>query len=264
MKITIHRSHPGTCASTSQQFFLAEESIDLPLPTLAGTSEIHRLRIGDILGQGNTPMVQAVNRFWSPTSEGRGLAVWLMQSIRQTLPEEGEDLDWLPRGRSLAWITLSDKGSRGERVDTSGPAIESCIREHLELAVCRGFLIPDSRARLKALLTDLALFQGFDLILTTGGTGVGPRDITPETTLDVIEKRLPGFEQAMTASSLAKTPMGVISRAVAGTLGNALIINLPGSPKAVAENLAAIVPVMGHTLDKLQGDPSDCATLRMS
>ncbi|MDD2219523.1 MAG: molybdopterin-binding protein, partial [Desulfoplanes sp.] len=92
----------------------------------------------------------------------------------------------------------------------------------------------------------------------------GPRDITPETTLEVIEKRPPGFEQAMTAPSLAKTPMGVISRAVAGTLGNALIINLPGSPKAVAENLAAIVPAMGHTLDKLQGDPSDCATLRMS
>jgi molybdenum cofactor synthesis domain-containing protein len=218
------------------------------------------MRAGDLLGQETSPRLQAAARIWSPTPEGKSIAAWIMQCLGEVLPKD-EDLHWLPRARSLAWITLSDKGSQGKRDDASGPIIETQVRETMELSLTRGFLIPDSPTRLKALLIDLALFQGFDLILTTGGTGVGPRDITPETTLDVIDKRLPGFEQAMTAASLAKTPMGVISRAVAGTLGSSLIVNLPGSPKAVRENLAAILPAMGHTLDKLQGDPSDCASL---
>ena len=244
-----------------QQLLLAEEPLDYPGPILLGTREIHRMRAGDLLGQETSPQLQAIARIWHPTPDGRNIAAWIMQCTGEDLPQNGARLRWLPRARSLAWITLSDKGSQGKREDTSGPIIETQVRETLELALAKGFLIPDSPTRLKALLTDLALFQGFDLILTTGGTGVGPRDITPETTLAVIDKRLPGFEQAMTAASLAKTPMGVISRAVAGTLGSSLIINLPGSPKAVRENLAAILPAIGHTLDKLQGDPSDCALL---
>ena len=163
------------------------------------------------------------------------------------------------RGRSVAWVTLSDKGARGERVDTSGPTIANMVRAALDVSLLRGFLLPDSMADLKGLLMDLALFQRVDLILTTGGTGVGPRDVSPEATLAVIEKRLSGFEQAMTARSLAKTPHGMISRAVVGTLGGSLIINLPGSPKAVAENLESVLPAVEHTLAKLQGDPSDCA-----
>ena len=134
--------------------------------------------------------------------------------------------------------------------------------EKLELSVIQGFVIPDEVSRLKGLLVDLALNQGFDLIMTTGGTGVAPRDITPEATLAVIEKRLPGYERAMTAASLVKTPHGAISRAVAGTLGPALIVNMPGSPKAVAECLEPLLPTLRHTLDKLHGDPSDCANLR--
>lgn len=165
-------------------------------------------------------------------------------------------------GYALAWITLSDKGARGERVDESGPLIGRAVGERLDLTVVQGFVIPDEVARLKGLLTDLALNQGFDLIMTTGGTGVAPRDITPEATLAVIEKRLPGFERAMTEASLAKTPHGAISRAVAGTLGQAVIVNMPGSPKAVAECLEPLLPTLRHTLEKLQGDPSDCATLR--
>ena len=264
MKITLQQPEPLTCKGGTQRFFLTDEPLDLPRQTILGTSEIQRMRVGDILGQGSVPMLQAITQVWNPLESGRGVPAWVMKSLGSTLPEDGSDLSWLPRARSLAWITLSDKGSRGERLDTSGPAIETQIRTTLDVSLSQGFLIPDSRNRLKALLTDLALFQGFDLILTTGGTGVGPRDITPETTLEVIEKRLPGFEQAMTAAALAKTPMGVISRAVAGTLGGALIINLPGSPKAVAENLEAILPAIGHTMDKLQGDPSDCAALHMS
>lgn len=165
------------------------------------------------------------------------------------------------QGVTLARITLSDKGARGEREDKAGPAIESVLKEHLDLGLTQAFLIPDNARALKALLMDLALTQRFDMVVTTGGTGLAPSDHTPEATLAVIEKRLPGFEQAMIATSLAKTPHGALSRAVAGTLGPSLIINLPGSPRAVQENLAAVAPALKHALDKLQGDPTDCAVL---
>ncbi|QGY40934.1 MogA/MoaB family molybdenum cofactor biosynthesis protein [Pseudodesulfovibrio cashew] len=164
-------------------------------------------------------------------------------------------------GYALAWVTLSDKGAAGKRTDESGPLIGRMVGETLDLSLVQGFIIPDEPLRLKGLLADLSLVQRFDLVMTTGGTGVGPRDITPESTLAVIEKRLPGYERAMTAASLRKTPHGAISRAVAGTLGETLIVNMPGSPKAVAECLEPLLPTLRHTLEKLQGDPSDCAVL---
>lgn len=163
-------------------------------------------------------------------------------------------------GLSLAWIVLSDKGSRGEREDKCGPVILELCRAGMEICHAQGFVIPDDPPALKALLVRLALTDRFDCILTSGGTGVAPRDTAPETTEAVLDKRLPGFERAMTNSSLAVTPHGAISRAVAGTLGPALVINMPGSPKAVKENLAAILPAIPHAVSKLQGDPSDCAT----
>lgn len=162
-------------------------------------------------------------------------------------------------GLALAWITLSDKGSLGLRDDVAGPAIAETCAAALSLCLTQGHIIPDDPGTLKALLTDLALAQGFDLIITTGGTGLAPRDTTPEATLAVIEKRLPGFETAMLTASLAKTRHAMISRAVVGTLGQSLIVNLPGSPKAVRETLAAIIGAIPHGLDKLRGDPSDCA-----
>ncbi len=260
MHIHIPSLRPKDSWTNNTRFFLAEEPLDLALPTLLGTSELHQMRVGDVLGYTSSPMFQAIQQIWTTTT--RASSAWMMEGVGEhALPTDGLELTWLPRGRSLAWITLSDKGARGERQDASGPLLEAQVREVMDLSLCRGFLIPDSPSQLRSLLMDLALFQQFDLILTTGGTGVGPRDITPETTLSVIDKRLPGFEQAMTAASLAKTPMGVISRAVVGTLGASLIINLPGSPKAVRENLVAVLPAINHTLDKLQGDPGDCASL---
>lgn len=161
-------------------------------------------------------------------------------------------------GFSLAWITLSDKGSRGERVDASGPAIRDAVMESMDIRLARGMIIPDERDVLKTALVDMCLFQGFDLVFTTGGTGVGPRDITPEVTQPLLDKRLPGFERAMTQTSLAKTPHAMISRAVVGVMGMSLVVNLPGSPKAVRENLHAILPALQHAVEKLQGDQRDC------
>ena len=165
------------------------------------------------------------------------------------------------KGYALAWITLSDKGYAGDREDLAGPLIAELVGNSLSLTLVQGHLIPDDQRRLRSLLVGLALEQQFDLILTTGGTGVGPRDVTPETTLSVIDKRLPGMEAAMLQTALLKTRHAVLSRAVVGTLGQALIINLPGSPKAVRENLTALLPALDHALAKLQGDPSDCAAV---
>lgn len=174
--------------------------------------------------------------------------------------DEGELCSVTPvkEALSLAWVTLSDKGARKQREDGSGPLIESLVREKYDLAYAQGYMIPDEELQLRQLLVNLALQQKYDLILTTGGTGVAPRDVTPEATCKVIDRRLRGVEQAMMAASLKKTPHAVISRAVAGTLGTSLIVNMPGSTKAVAENLEAVLPAFGHTIAKLQGDPADC------
>ena len=232
-----------------------------PLAALTTDAVRPGLRAGDRLaGEGGAFLVRSAA--WLPEGpDGPSRPLYLVEVMEDAKPGEGE-FAVSRTGYALAWVTLSDKGARGERVDESGPLVGRLVSEVLELNCVQGFVLPDETAQLKGLLVDLALNQGFDLILTTGGTGVAPRDISPEATLAVIEKRLPGFERAMTAASLAKTPHGAISRAVAGTLGGALIVNMPGSPKAVAECLEPLLPTFRHTLEKLQGDPSDCAALR--
>lgn len=162
------------------------------------------------------------------------------------------------KGWALAWITLSDKGAVGQREDTSGPAIEAMFRTALPLCHAQGFLLADDAPALRTLLTELALGQGYHIMCTTGGTGLGQRDVTPEATRAVLDRRLPGFEQAMMQASLARTPNAAISRAMAGVIGTCLCINLPGSAKAVRENLAAVLPALEHALDKLHGDTTDC------
>lgn len=164
----------------------------------------------------------------------------------------------LKKGYSLAWVTLSDKGSQGLRADESGPLIASMVEKALPLSFSQGFMLPDNELRLRSLLSELALTHGYDIICTTGGTGVAPTDITPQATSRVVDYELPGMSQAMLMASLAKTNRAMISRAVVGVLGQTLIINLPGSRKAVKENLEAILPALGHTLEKLHNDPSDC------
>ncbi len=207
-----------------------------------------------------TGRLQVTDKSWvaADTHYPGGIALKVVAGVETAL--SGDISGEIHRkGRSLAWITLSDKGAQGKRTDESGPLTEQLLREAVSVSLARGFVLPDEKHPLQALLSHLCLFLEVDLILTTGGTGVAPRDVTPEATMGILEKRLPGMERIMTCSSWQKTPHGVISRAAAGTLGHSLIINLPGSPKGVRENLQNLLPAIPHTLDKLQGEPSDCA-----
>jgi molybdenum cofactor synthesis domain-containing protein len=215
------------------------------------------LRAGDLLA-GPDCSVQLQSHIRLAGEDGLSVSAWTVRKTAGKVLSGGQSCVLSRRGFSLAWITLSDKGSRGERVDTSGPAIRDTVMSRLDISLARGVVIPDESFQLKACLVDFCLEQGFDLVFTTGGTGVGPRDITPEVTLPLLDKRLPGFERAMTQASLSTTPHAMISRAVAGIMGASLVVNLPGSPKAVRENLQAILPALQHTVEKLQGDPRDC------
>jgi len=156
-------------------------------------------------------------------------------------------------------LTISDKGSRGEREDLSGGEIRKLI-ETLPAEVLHYEIIPDEADIISERLRYLADDKRLDIILTTGGTGVSPRDVTPEATLKVLDKEIPGLAELMRLKSLEVTPHAALSRAVAGIRGNSLIVNLPGSPKSVRENLSVILPTFRHAVEKIKGDPSDCAT----
>lgn len=158
----------------------------------------------------------------------------------------------------VAILTLSDKGSRGEREDLSGPALRDWLAERGVAVACMA-MMPDELEQIVTTLEDWVVRLQADLILTTGGTGVSPRDLTPEATRKVIERELPGFAERMRQESLKKTPHAIISRALAGIRGETLIVNLPGSPKGAVENLAAVWPAIPHTIAKMKGDPTDCA-----
>lgn len=156
-------------------------------------------------------------------------------------------------------ITASDKGSLGERVDLSGPAIEEIIGKFTDFKVGKYILLPDDVDLLSKEMKNMSDEDHLDLILTTGGTGFSKRDVTPEATLTVVERRTPGIPEAMRNLSLKITPRAMLSRAEAGIRGNTLIVNLPGSPKAIMETLEYIMPSVKHGLDILQGNDSNCA-----
>ncbi len=158
---------------------------------------------------------------------------------------------------TLGILTVSDKGSRGEREDESGKAIKELLAA-LNTRLVKYDIVPDEREVISERLVEWADKEGIDLIITTGGTGLSPRDVTPEATLAVVDRIAPGFAEAMRAESLKKTPMAMLSRAVCGIRGRSLIINLPGSPRAVRECLEAILPALPHAIEVLRGEAGEC------
>jgi molybdenum cofactor synthesis domain-containing protein len=156
-------------------------------------------------------------------------------------------------------LTLSDRSSRGERADSSGPALANRIQAEGWLLV-KEALLPDEVSAIREILASWADSGEIDVILTTGGTGFSPRDVTPEATLAIIDREAPGLAEAMRAASLRVTPHAMLSRIVTGIRKKTLIVNLPGSPKGAVENLQVVVPVLPHAIQLLQGDPASEST----
>ena len=158
---------------------------------------------------------------------------------------------------TAAVLTVSDRCSQGRRSDEAGPLVASLLAG-AGYRVIETAVVPDERPKIEAALAELSDQKGAALVVTTGGTGFSPRDVTPEATLAVCERLAPGIPEAMRAASLAITPRAMLSRAAAGLRGGSLIVNLPGSPKAARENLEAVLPTLEHGLKMLLGGPADC------
>ena len=190
-----------------------------------------------------------------------GMCIMPIEGIFTRVLEEGtikpgDEIRIIPSIRA-AIITLSDKGASGERADKSGPALVEALKDHAQ--VVETLLLPDDLEGIKNALIRLADSGSVDLILTTGGTGFTPRDVTPEATLAIVDRVVPGIPEAIRQASLAITPRAMLSRAAAGIRKRTLIVNLPGSPKAAVECLAVFLPVLGHAMETLRGGAYECA-----
>ena len=162
------------------------------------------------------------------------------------------------RDLRITVLVLSDRGARGVREDRSGPALAAWLAGKGAAAPVPVTILPDERETIAAWLRKTCDGGSWDVVLTCGGTGVSPRDVTPDATRAILERELPGFAEAMRAAGRATTPHAIISRALAGLRRGVLVINLPGSPRAAVENLAAIWPAVPHAVAKALGDPQDC------
>ena len=160
-------------------------------------------------------------------------------------------------------LTISDKGSQGKRRDESGETAAAMLENH-GFQVAEKKIIPDDQKQIAKSLTEWVDSQKLSLIITSGGTGLSPTDVTPQAMKEIIDYEVPGIAEAMRAASMSQTPHAMLSRAIAGVRGTCLIINLPGSPGGVKDNLSVVLPALEHALSKLGGDTSDCANSMIS
>lgn len=237
---------------------------DLPLATLGvGT----RLRLGNNV---ILTISQIGKHFHQPERVERISGEYLMAhaGVFATVEEAGEIspgdtievIEEVPRSIPQAVIiTVSDRCFRGETVDTAGPAVADLLRHELQAHIQHIDLVPDEKDAISEMLQCYCDQYSIDLLVTAGGTGPAPRDITPEATSAVVERPTPGFDEAMRQASLAKTPTAILSRGTSGIRGSTFIINLPGSERGAVENLEAIIKALPHGIKKLRGDPADCA-----
>ncbi len=184
------------------------------------------------------------------------------RTIRGGSATAGDDAKVISVVPRAAWqavvLTISDRCSRGEAKDSAGPAVSSLLEKGLEAHIYQTEIIPDDRDEIVSRLTHYSAGHSIDLILTVGGTGFSPRDLTPECVSEVIDRPTPGLDEAMRQASLGKTPHAMLSRSVSGIKGSTLIISVPGSERASVENLGVVLPALQHGLAKLRGDPTDC------
>ena len=190
-----------------------------------------------------------------------GVFARVLRSGTVAAGEAVEVLEAVPRSQFQAVVlTISDRCSRGEAVDTAGPAVERLLTGRLAVRVYAARAIPDEVEQIVERLQHYSGGHSIDLIVTAGGTGFAPRDVTPEAVARVIHRATPGLDEAMRRASLETTPTAMLSRAVSGIRNHTLIVSLPGSERGAVENLQAVLPALEHGLAKLRGDPSDCGT----
>ncbi len=188
-----------------------------------------------------------------------GLFARVLEGGEVRVGDAAEVAALVPRERFQAVVvTVSDRCARGLAEDTAGPAVARVLEDELDLHIYRYALVPDEQDEIAERLRHYADGHSIDLVVTVGGTGLAPRDVTPEATRAVVQRPTPGLDEAMRAASLAKTPHAMLSRGASGIRAATLIVNLPGSKRGATENLEAILPALPHGLKKLRGDPADC------
>jgi len=188
-----------------------------------------------------------------------GLFARVIRSGGITNGDAVEVVERVPRGAfQVVVLTVSDRCSRNEAIDTAGPAVARLMAEQFKAHIYKIEIVSDERVHIAERLKHYSDGHSIDLVVTAGGTGFSPRDVTPEAVAEVIERPTPGLDEAMRRASGALTPHAMLSRGLSGIRGSTLIVSLPGSEMAAVENLTAILPALGHGLAKLRGDPSDC------
>jgi molybdopterin adenylyltransferase len=192
-----------------------------------------------------------------------GVFAKVMKGGRVASGDNAKVFHLVPRSRFQAVVlTISDRCSKGEAEDTAGPAVRDRLQENLMAHIYEIEVLPDERQKIVKCLKHYSDGHSIDLIVTVGGTGFSPRDVTPEAIAEVVTRPTPGLDEAMRNASMNKTPHAMLSRAVSGISGSTLIVSLPGSQRGAVENLEAILPALGHGLSKLRGDQSDCDPVR--